>query len=55
MFVGRGSVCRDIYRYIDAGLLSELKQQGIKIMSGPELFIELTGDANTIYGQYRSY
>lgn len=44
-----------LYRYIDAGLLSGLKQQGIKIMSGPELFIEFTGDANTIYGQYRSY
>ncbi|TNH41764.1 DUF4225 domain-containing protein [Photorhabdus luminescens] len=44
-----------LYRYINADLLVGLKRQGIEIMNYKELILELTGDASTVYGQYRSY
>ncbi|WP_445374354.1 DUF4225 domain-containing protein [Photorhabdus tasmaniensis] len=44
-----------LYRYINADLLVGLKRRGIEMMNYKELILELTGDANTIYGQYRSY
>nr|WP_214090160.1 DUF4225 domain-containing protein [Photorhabdus noenieputensis]MBS9439584.1 DUF4225 domain-containing protein [Photorhabdus noenieputensis] len=44
-----------LYRYINADLLVGLKRQGIEIMNYKEIALEITGNANTIYGQYRSY
>ncbi|OWO84342.1 hypothetical protein B5C26_04765 [Photorhabdus luminescens] len=44
-----------LYRYINADLLVGLKRQGIEIMNYKEIALEITGNVNTIYGQYRSY
>lgn len=44
-----------LYRYINADLLWGMKQLGMKMMSTGELIAEIVGDANTSYGQYRSY
>ncbi|SUW65207.1 Uncharacterised protein [Buttiauxella agrestis] len=44
-----------LYRYINADLLWGMKQMGMKIMSKKELILEVLGDANTVFGQYRAY
>ncbi|MQL48474.1 DUF4225 domain-containing protein [Photorhabdus khanii] len=44
-----------LYRYINADLLVGLKRRGIETMNYKEIALEITGDVNTIYGQYRSY
>ncbi|NRN28589.1 DUF4225 domain-containing protein [Photorhabdus heterorhabditis] len=44
-----------LYRYINADLLVGLKRQGIETMNYKEIALEITGDLNTVYGQYRSY
>lgn len=44
-----------LYRYINADLLVGLKRRGIDTMSYKEIALEFFGDANTIYGQYKSY
>ncbi|ERT12909.1 DUF4225 domain-containing protein [Photorhabdus temperata subsp. temperata] len=43
-----------LYRYINADLLVGLKRQGIETMSYKEVALEVLGDMNTIYGQYRT-
>ncbi|RAX13305.1 DUF4225 domain-containing protein [Photorhabdus bodei] len=44
-----------LYRYINADLLVSLKQLGMETMSYKEITLEVLGDMNTVYGQYRSY
>ncbi|KGM28907.1 DUF4225 domain-containing protein [Photorhabdus luminescens] len=44
-----------LYRYINADLLIGLKRRGIETMNYKEIALEIFGDANTIFGQYRSY
>lgn len=44
-----------LYRYINADLLWGMKQMGMKIMSKKELVLEVLGDTNTVFGQYRAY
>lgn len=44
-----------LYRYINADLLWDMKQMGMKLMSKKELVLEVLGDANTVFGQYRAY
>ncbi|WP_445374357.1 DUF4225 domain-containing protein [Photorhabdus tasmaniensis] len=44
-----------LYRYINADLLDGLKRQGIEIMNYREITLEIIGDVNTVYGQYKSY
>lgn len=44
-----------LYRYINADLLWGMKQMGMKMMSKKELVLEVLGDANTVFGQYRAY
>lgn len=44
-----------LFRYINADLLTGLKQQGISSMSVVEIAAEFVGDINTATAQYRSY
>ncbi|TDB62566.1 DUF4225 domain-containing protein [Photorhabdus khanii] len=44
-----------LYRYINADLLDGLKRQGIETMNYKEIALEIIGDVNTVYGQYKSY
>ncbi|MCW7550952.1 DUF4225 domain-containing protein, partial [Photorhabdus sp. APURE] len=44
-----------LYRYINADLLDGLKRQGIETMNYKEVALEIIGDVNTVYGQYKSY
>jgi len=43
-----------LYRYIDADLLTGLKQNGVKLMTKGELIVEVGGDVNTVYGAYKT-
>ena len=44
-----------LYRYINADLLWGIKKMGITLMGPGDLFIEITGDINTVVGQWRAY